>query len=40
MQRLQRQAGKLLHRSADDADVGALLKEFEECDRALKTVSE
>jgi hypothetical protein len=38
MQRLQRKAGKLLHRTADDAEVGTLLADFEDGDRALKIV--
>jgi hypothetical protein len=39
MQRLQRKAGQLLHRSPDDAEVGLLLTDFENGDKLLTTVS-
>jgi hypothetical protein len=39
MQKLQRSAGKLLKRTVDDAEVGTLLKEFDETDFQLKNVS-
>jgi hypothetical protein len=38
MQKLQRKAGLLLKRSADDAEVALLLKELDEGDRILKIV--
>jgi hypothetical protein len=38
MQRMQRQFGKLLPRTADDAQVGMLIKDFEEADQMLDTV--
>jgi hypothetical protein len=38
MQKLQRQAGRLLNRTADDAQVALLMKDFDEGDRMLKTV--
>ena len=38
MQRLQRKAGQLLHRSPDDAEVGLLLADFENGDKLLTTV--
>jgi len=38
MQRVQRQFGKLMTRSADEAQVGMLIMEFEEADRMLDTV--
>jgi len=38
MQRMQRQFGKLLTRSADEAQVGMLIKDFEEADQMLDTV--
>jgi len=39
MQKLQRKAGLLLPRSADDAQVGLLLNDFNEGDKMLKVVS-
>src|ERR1700712_5437087 len=39
MQRLQRKAGQLLHRSPDDAEVGLLLIDFENGDKLLTAVS-
>jgi len=38
MQRLQRKAGLFLPRTADDAQVGLLLKDFDDGDKILKTV--
>lgn len=38
MQKLQRKVGLLLPRTADDAQVGLLLKDFDDGDRILKTV--
>ena len=38
MQKLQRKAGQLLKRSADDAEVALLMKEFDEGDNMLKIV--
>ena len=38
MQKLQRKMGGMLPRSADDAQVSVLLKEFEEGDKLLKIV--
>jgi hypothetical protein len=38
MQKLQRQAGRLLNRTADDAQVALLMKDFDEGDRMLKIV--
>jgi hypothetical protein len=38
MQKLQRKMGGFLPRSADDAQVSVLLKEFEEGDKLLKIV--
>ena len=35
---LQRKAGKLLSRSADDAQVALLMKDFDEGDKLLKIV--
>ncbi|KAF2674693.1 SH3 domain-containing protein [Microthyrium microscopicum] len=40
MQKLQRKAGLLLHRSADDAQVSLLLKDFEDGDKILKSIIE
>jgi hypothetical protein len=39
MQKIQRKAGRLLHRAPNDKDVGGLLAEFEEGDKTLQTVS-
>jgi hypothetical protein len=39
MQKLQRSAGKLLKRTPDDAEVGQLLRQFDEADNQLKIVS-
>jgi hypothetical protein len=36
---MQRQFGKLMTRTADDAQVGMLIKDFEEADHMLDTVS-
>jgi len=38
MQRMQRQFGKFLTRSADEAQVGMLIKDFEDADKMLDTV--
>jgi hypothetical protein len=38
MQKLQRKMGGFLPRSADDAQVSVLLKEFEDGDQLLKIV--
>jgi hypothetical protein len=38
MQKLQRKAGQLLKRTADDAEVALLMKEFDEGDNMLKIV--
>lgn len=38
MQKLQRKVGRLLPRSADDAEVALSLKDFDEGDRMLKIV--
>jgi len=38
MQKLQRKMGGFLPRSDDDAQVGVLVKEFEEGDKLLKIV--
>jgi hypothetical protein len=38
MQMLQRKAGKLLSRSADDAQVALLMKDFDEGDKLLQIV--
>jgi hypothetical protein len=35
---MQRQFGKLLPRTADEAQVGMLIKDFEEADHMLDTV--
>jgi len=39
MHKLQRSAGKLLKRTVEDAEVGTLLKQFDEADVQLKIVS-
>ena len=39
MMTVQRQVGKLLHRSTDESQVSILLKDFEEADKMLDKVS-
>jgi len=39
MQSVQRRFGKLLPRTADEAQVGVLLKDFDDADKMLAKVS-